>query len=37
MNKLSILVSFRNEEDNITKFIENINTSFLKKKLITMK
>ena len=33
MNKLSILVSFRNEEDNITKFIENINSSFLKKKI----
>ena len=33
MNKLSILVSFRNEEDNIAKFIENINSSFLKKKI----
>ncbi len=33
MDKISILISFRNEEDNIKKFIENVKNCFLEKKI----
>ena len=33
MNKISILTSFRNEQDNIKKFIENVKNCFLDKKI----
>ena len=33
MNKISILTSFRNEQDNIKKFIENVKNCFLEKKI----